>query len=64
MQFRLNNYTYHIQIIPTYGIALGLLYYNPNLEPSEAKVDEYDFYEQITFLFVIFGLHLTWWRYE
>jgi len=64
VEFKINNTAFYLQIIPTYGLAIGLLYYNPNLEPSKTRVDEYDFYEQITFLFVIFGLHLTWWKYE
>jgi len=62
MNFNTRNYGFNIQLIPTYGIALGFLYYNPNLEPSLENVQEENFYEQITILFLVFGIHLTWWK--
>jgi hypothetical protein len=62
MEFKTNNFGFHLQIIPIYGLSLGILYYNPNLEPISTKVNDDDFYEQLTAMFLIFGLHLTWWR--
>tara|TARA_R100000541_G_scaffold46631_1_gene53742 strand:+ start:1544 stop:1735 length:192 start_codon:yes stop_codon:yes gene_type:complete len=62
MEFSTKNYGFNIQIIPTYGIALGFLYYNPNLEPDNSIVLDEDYYDQLTLLFIIFGLHITWWR--
>ena len=62
MEFKTNNNGFHLQIIPIYGISLGVLYYNPNLEPNTNKVEEEEFYEQLTVMFLIFGIHLTWWH--
>jgi len=62
VEFRINNYGFNVQLIPSYGIALGFLYYNPNLEPSLPKVEDEEYYEQLTFIFLIFGIHITWWR--
>lgn len=54
---------FDFQFIPLYGISLGALYYNPNLEPDEPNVSEEDMYHQLTIMFVLFGIHITWWRY-
>ena len=62
MEFSVNKYGFNIQFIPVYGLGLGFLYYNPNLEPSSPKVSDEDFYEQITILILIGGIHITWWR--
>jgi hypothetical protein len=47
-----------IQLIPIYGLSLGVLYYDPNLEPDqEEEVEEY--FQQITVMFIFFGIHIT-----
>lgn len=51
-----------VQLIPIYGFALGVLYYNPNLEPDLPDVKPEDFYHQLTITFFIFGIHITWWE--
>ena len=56
MEFKTNSHGIHIQFIPTYGMAAGFLYYNPNLEPSLKNVDLDDFYEQVTILILFFGI--------
>lgn len=53
----------NIQGIPIYGLSLGFLYYNPNLEPDSDNVDDEDFYQQVTIMCLIVGLHITVWRY-
>jgi len=54
---------WHFQIIPIYGFAIGLLYYNPNLEPNQNQiVDDENYYEQITIMLVLIGLHITIWK--
>lgn len=53
----------NIQVIPIYGLSLGLLYYNPNLEPDSDNVDDEDFYQQVTIMCLLVGLHITVWRY-
>jgi len=60
IQFNFNNTVFAIQFIPVYGLAAGLLYYNPNLEPDQDNVDEEEFYQQLIFMFFIFGIHITW----
>ena len=57
-----SNFGFNIQFIPLYGIAIGFLYYNPNLEPNNEKTKKEDFYEQLTFMFLLFGIHITWYR--
>ena len=51
-----------VQFIPIYGCAAGVLYYNPNLEPDQPNVDDNDMYHQLTIMFLIFGIHITWWE--
>lgn len=63
IQFLFFDYMIHIQFIPLYGINAGFLYYNPNLQPDEEDVDEEDFYHQITIMFLVFGIHITAWKY-
>jgi hypothetical protein len=53
----------NIQAIPIYGLSLGFLYYNPNLEPDSDNVDDEDFYQQVTIMCLLVGLHITVWRY-
>jgi len=63
IQFIFFDYMIHIQFIPIYGLSLGVLYYNPNLQPDEEDVDEEDFYHQLTIMFLAFGIHITAWKY-
>ena len=49
----------NIQFIPIYGCSLGVIYYNPNLEPDSDPVDDDDYYDQITIMLVFFGIHIT-----
>ena len=51
-----------VQFIPIYGFAAGVLYYNPNLEPDQPDVNPDDFYHQLTIMFLIVGIHITWWK--
>jgi hypothetical protein len=53
----------NLQIIPIYGLSAGVLYYNPNLEPDIEEVHEDDFYHQLTIMCLVFGLHITVWKY-
>jgi len=52
----------NLQIIPLYGFFVGLIYYNPNLEPNTNPVDDVDFYHQITLAFLIVGIHINVWK--
>ena len=47
-----------IQLIPVYGLSLGVLYYDPNLEPDKEEEAE-EFFQQITIMFVFFAIHIT-----
>ena len=60
IQFNINNTVFTIQIIPVYGFGLGILYYNPNLEPDLDPVSLEEYYEQITVMLFFFGFHITW----
>lgn len=62
MNLSFSNLNFNFQIIPLYGLSIGLLYYDPNLEPDMEKVDPEDFYSQITIMALIFGIHITVWR--
>lgn len=53
----------NIQVIPIYGLSIGFLYYDPNLEPDSDNVDDEDFYQQVTIMCLLVGLHITVWRY-
>ena len=60
IDFNINNTFFNIQIIPIYGISMGILYYNPNLEPDLENVESEEYYEQITVMILFFGFHITW----
>jgi len=62
IDFNINNIAFNIQFIPIYGLSLGILYYNPNLEPDPEDVPKDEFYEQLTFMFLFFGIHITWYE--
>lgn len=62
MNLSFSNLNFNFQIIPLYGLSIGLLYYDPNLEPDIEKVDPEDFYSQITLMALIFGIHITVWK--
>ena len=63
MNIDFGNIGVNIQAIPIYGLSIGFLYYNPNLEPDSDNVDEEDFYQQVTIMCLLVGLHITVWRY-
>ena len=63
MNIDFGNIGVNIQAIPIYGLSLGFLYYNPNLEPDSDNVDDEDFYHQVTIMCLLVGLHITVWRY-
>tara|TARA_R100000322_G_scaffold162125_2_gene124563 strand:+ start:553 stop:732 length:180 start_codon:yes stop_codon:yes gene_type:complete len=57
------NRNINFTFIPIYGIAFGITYYNPNLEPEQLiKVDPEEYYEQVSIMFLCFGLHITVWK--
>lgn len=63
MIFSFNDFNVNFQLIPLYGLAIGGLYYDPNIEPDrEEDVEPEEFYSQITLMFLFFGLHITIWR--
>ena len=62
MNLSFNNFNLNIQIVPIYGMSVGVIYYDPNLEPDMEDVEPEEFYSQITMMFLFFGLHLTFWR--
>lgn len=63
MNIDFGNIGVNIQAIPIYGLSIGFLYYNPNLEPDSDNVDDEDFYQQVTIMCLLVGLHITVWRY-
>jgi hypothetical protein len=62
MNLSFNDFNLNIQIVPIYGMSVGVIYYDPNLEPDMEDVEPEEFYSQITMMFLFFGLHLTFWR--
>lgn len=54
---------FDVQFIPLYGCSIGVLYYNPSLEPDVEYVSDDDMYHQITFMFLLFGIHITLWKF-
>ena len=63
MNIDFGNIGVNIQAIPIYGLSRGFLYYKPNLEPDSDNVDDEDFYQQVTIMCLLVGLHITVWRY-
>jgi hypothetical protein len=52
----------HFQFVPTYGLALGYLFYNPLQEPDTDEIDEDDYFERHTLLLTLFALIVTVWK--
>ena len=52
----------HIQLVPTYGLAFGYLFYNPLQEPDTDEIDEDDYFERHTVLLTLFALIVTVWK--
>lgn len=53
----------NFQIVPIHGLSVGVIYYNPNIDQrfnNLPDVDEEDYFERITIMFLIFGIHVTW----
>jgi len=53
----------NFQIVPVYGLSIGIIYYNPNIDQRYNQlpdVDAEDYYERITVMFVFFAIHITW----
>ena len=62
MIIQFGEYQVHIQLVPSYGIGLGYLYYNPLLEPDTDEIDEEDYFERHTVLLTFFALIVNVWR--
>lgn len=63
IQFSFNDTEVNIQAVPIYGAALGVLYYDPNLEPDRKEdVPQEEFFQQLTLCFLLFGIHITVWK--
>jgi hypothetical protein len=62
MNLSFNDFNLNIQIVPIYGVSVGVIYYDPNLEPDLEDVEPEEFYSQVTLMFLFFGLHLTFWK--
>jgi len=60
MIIHINDLTIEFLLCPIYGVAVGVNYYNPELDGTEIEDDEY--YNDLTFLFVILALKIRWWK--
>ena len=61
IQFTIGAYAFNLQPIPVYGLACGVIYYDPSLEPD--GYDEEEMFYQFNILFFIFGIQVTAWKY-
>jgi hypothetical protein len=62
MIINFGNTQMHFQFVPTYGLALGYLFYNPLQEPDADEIDEEDYFERHTVLLTLFALIVTVWK--
>lgn len=60
MQIDINDWSIEFLLCPVFGIAVGVNYYNPELDNDDVTDDE--FYNDLTFLFGVFGLKIRWWK--
>lgn len=61
MTITIGNYNLHFQLAPLYGIALGYIYYAPDLE-EDFDYEEEDNYGRHQLLFVFFALIVDVWK--
>jgi heme/copper-type cytochrome/quinol oxidase subunit 1 len=62
MTIDFGKHTAHIQFVPTYGLALGYLFYNPLQEPDTDEIEDEDYFTRHTLLLGIFALIVTVWE--
>lgn len=62
MIIEIGNTSIHFQLVQSYGLAFGMLFYSPNLEPDTDEIDEDEYFERLTFLFGFFALLITKWE--
>lgn len=60
MQIFIDDYTIEILLCPVYGLAVGVNYYNPTMDEGVYVEEEY--YDDVTFLFVLFAIKIRWWK--
>lgn len=60
MQIDINDWSIEFLLCPIFGIAVGVNYYNPELDNDDVTDDE--FYNDLTFLFGVFALKIRWWK--
>lgn len=54
---------FDLQVVPIYGLNLGVFYFDPNMEQRMnglEDVDEDEFYRRITICLLFIGIHITW----
>jgi hypothetical protein len=60
MNINIGNTDLHFQVAPLYGVGLGYIYYDPELDQEEVEEEEY--FQRHQFLFLIFALIVTVWK--
>lgn len=61
MTISIGNYNFYIQIAQLHGIALGYIYYAPNLE-EDFNEEQEDNYGRHQLLFLLFALIVDVWK--
>ena len=61
MTIYIGDYGINIQLVPLFGLALGINYYNPRLLTDET-IEQDDFYHEIQFLLSVFAIRLELWK--
>lgn len=60
MNINIGNTDLNFQIAPLYGVGVGYIYYDPELDQEEVEEEEY--FQRHQFLFLIFALIVTVWK--
>ena len=60
MNINIGNTDFNFQVAPLYGVGLGYIYYDPELDQEEVEEEEY--FQRHQFLFLIFALIVTVWK--
>lgn len=61
MNINIGNIDLNFQVAPLYGVGVGYIYFDPNLEEEEA-VDDDEYFQRHQFLFLVFALIITVWK--
>lgn len=61
MNITFGDYGINIQLVPLFGLSLGVNYWNPRL--TDETIEDEDFYHELQFLLLFFAIRFEVWKF-